>query len=109
MRIRIIDAFTDRPFAGNPAGVCLLDGDSWPDDAWMRQVANELGHETAFARALPDRVEADWALRWFTPVGESNVCGHATLATAHALHADGVLPAAARFASGFGPLIARVR
>jgi len=43
MRIRIIDAFTDRPFAGNPAAVCLLDGDSWPDEGWMRQVAAETG------------------------------------------------------------------
>jgi predicted PhzF superfamily epimerase YddE/YHI9 len=42
MRIRIIDAFTDRPFTGNPAGVCLLDADTWPDEAWMQQVAAEL-------------------------------------------------------------------
>jgi PhzF family phenazine biosynthesis protein len=85
MRIRIVDAFTDRPFAGNPAGVCLLDGDSWPDDTWMQQVASELNlSETAFA--LPDG--AGFGLRWFTPVNEVDLCGHATLATAHALHAD---------------------
>ena len=42
MRIRIIDAFTDRPFAGNPAAVCLLDADTWPDEAWMQQVAAEM-------------------------------------------------------------------
>ena len=66
MRIRIIDAFTDRPFAGNPAGVCLLDAGTWPDTEWMRRIAAELSHETAFARPLPDGAGADWALRWFT-------------------------------------------
>lgn len=114
MRIRIIDAFADRPFAGNPAGVCLLDSGAWPDGAWMRQVAAELSHETAFARPLPDGDDADWALRWFTPAAESNLCGHATLATAHALHTDHALhtehaPLTIRFASNFGPLIARTR
>jgi predicted PhzF superfamily epimerase YddE/YHI9 len=60
MRIRIIDAFTDRPFAGNPAGVCLLAAGSWPDTQWMRRIAAELNHETAFAHpvtvldAIPD-------------------------------------------------------
>jgi PhzF family phenazine biosynthesis protein len=88
MRIRIIDAFTDRPFAGNPAGVCLLDGQGWPDDTWMQQVASELNlSETAFA--LPDgSAGADFGLRWFTPVNEVDLCGHATLATAHALYRD---------------------
>ena len=115
MRIRIIDAFADRPFAGNPAGVCLLDAGPWPDKAWMRQVAAELRHETAFARPLPDDDDADWALRWFTPAAESNLCGHATLATAHALHTDRAvhtehaMPLTVRFASNFGPLIARTR
>ncbi|HEX4291233.1 MAG TPA: PhzF family phenazine biosynthesis protein [Trebonia sp.] len=107
MRIRIIDAFTDRPFAGNPAGVCLLDAGNWPDATWMRRVAAELGHETAFARPLPEDAGADWGLRWFTPAVESNVCGHATLATAHALHTDRGLPLTVRFSSGFGLLIAR--
>jgi predicted PhzF superfamily epimerase YddE/YHI9 len=63
-RVWIIDAFNDRAFAGNPAGVCLLNGDTWPDQKWMRQVAAELGHETAFARPLPDSADADWALRF---------------------------------------------
>jgi predicted PhzF superfamily epimerase YddE/YHI9 len=53
MRIRIIDAFTDRPFAGNPAAVCLLDVDTWPDEAWMRQIAVEMNLPmTAFAYRL---------------------------------------------------------
>jgi PhzF family phenazine biosynthesis protein len=107
MRIRIIDAFTDRPFAGNPAGVCLLGEGDWPDKLWMRRIAAELNHETAFARPLPDGADADWALRWFTPAAESNVCGHATLATAHALHTDRGTPLTVRFASQFGLLIAR--
>jgi predicted PhzF superfamily epimerase YddE/YHI9 len=61
MRIRIIDAFTDRPFAGHPAGVCLLDAGTWPDTEWMRRIAAELNHETAFAHPLPDGASADWA------------------------------------------------
>jgi PhzF family phenazine biosynthesis protein len=109
VRIRIVDAFTDKPFAGNPAGVCLLDTVGWPDDAWMRQVAAELGHETAFAHPLPADAHADWALRWFTPTAESNLCGHATLATAHAMHTDRAMPLTVRFASGGGILIAHTR
>ncbi|GAA4984734.1 PhzF family phenazine biosynthesis protein [Kitasatospora paranensis] len=115
MRIRIIDAFTDRPFGGNPAAVCVLDetdrpggadrpgwthqpdgpdrpDGTWPEDAWMRRVAAEMNQsETAFAlrRAAPDGT--DWGLRWFTPVNEAHLCGHATLATAHALHSDGLI------------------
>jgi PhzF family phenazine biosynthesis protein len=107
MRIRIIDAFTDRPFAGNPAGVCLLDASTWPSEEWMRRIAAELGHETAFAFPLPDGADHDWALRWFTAGAESNVCGHATLATAHALHTDRGAPLTVRFGSQFGVLIAR--
>ncbi|PPK95208.1 PhzF family phenazine biosynthesis protein [Kineococcus xinjiangensis] len=86
MRLRIIDAFTDRPFAGNPAGVCLLEEPA--PQAWMSSVAAELNlSETAFAVPTgPGR----WDLRWFTPTTEVDLCGHATLATAHALHSDGV-------------------
>ena len=108
MRIRVIDAFTDRPFAGNPAAVCLLDGDTWPDEAWMRRVAAEMNlSETAFAHPLPAGSDADWALRWFTVVQEVNLCGHATLATAYALAADGrVTGDRVRFASRGGVLTA---
>ncbi|WP_158884473.1 PhzF family phenazine biosynthesis protein [Amycolatopsis anabasis] len=98
MRIRIIDAFADRPFAGNPAAVCLLDTDTWPDEGWMQRVAAEMNlSETAFS--LPRAEGADRAIRWFTPVLEVNLCGHATLATAHALHADRGTVATVRFAS----------
>jgi len=105
MRIRIVDAFTDRPFAGNPAGVLLLD--SFPDDTWLQNVAVEVNHaETAFAHRLPAGGDADWALRWFTPAAEVNMCGHATLATAHVLHTTGAHEGPVRFASRSGVLIA---
>ena len=108
MRIRIIDAFTDRPFAGNPAAVCLLDeADTWPDERWMQQVAAEMHlSETAFAHPLTGSTEADWALRWFTPEVESNLCGHATLATAHAMHNDRGTAGTVRFMSRSGVLVA---
>ncbi|MGN0121359.1 MAG: PhzF family phenazine biosynthesis protein, partial [Streptomyces albidoflavus] len=84
MRLRIIDAFTDRPFSGNPAGVMLLD--AFPEDARLQRIAAEVNlSETAFAHPLEPGGEADWALRWFTPLREVELCGHATLATAHAL------------------------
>ena len=103
MRIRIIDAFTDRPFAGNPAAVVLLDGPDWPDAAWMQSVAAEMNlAETAFT--VPDG-EA-WGLRWFTPTVEVDLCGHATLATTHALRSDGLLKGTARFATRSGVLTA---
>src|SRR5882762_9096665 len=89
MRIRIIDAFTDRPFAGNPAAVCLLDSDTWPDEAWMRRVAIEMNlSETAFAHPLPGGAEAEGALSWFTPPDETTLCGHATLATTPGMRSE---------------------
>ncbi len=105
MRIRIIDAFTDQPFRGNPAAVCLLE-DTWPDEDWMRQVAAEMNlSETAFAHPVDDG-DADYALRWFTPEVETDLCGHATLATAHALHQDRGTPATVRFTTRSGILVA---
>lgn len=106
MRIRIIDAFTDQPFAGNPAGVCLLPGGPWPDEQWMQRVAAELNlSETAFARPSEDE-DADWDLRWFTPALEVRMCGHATLATVHAMLADGLVDAPVRFSTRSGILVA---
>ncbi|MGW0578774.1 PhzF family phenazine biosynthesis protein [Streptomyces sp. NPDC002920] len=105
MRIRIVDAFTDRPFAGNPAGVLLLD--AFPDDGWLQNVAKEVNHaETAFAHPLPPGGDADWALRWFTPVAEVDMCGHATLATAHVLHTTDAHEGPVRFATRSGVLVA---
>ncbi len=105
MRIHLVDAFTDRPFAGNPAGVLLLDG--FPKDDWLQKVALEVNHsETAFTHRLPEGGEADWALRWFTPITEVAMCGHATLATAHVLASTGVAAGPVRFATKSGVLIA---
>jgi PhzF family phenazine biosynthesis protein len=110
MRIRIVDAFTDRPFAGNPAAVCLLDADGWPEECWMQQVAAEMNlAETAFAHPLPGNAEADWALRWFSPTVEVELCGHATLATAHVLHSDHGVANTVRFSTRSGVLTAHTR
>ncbi|MBM9509154.1 PhzF family phenazine biosynthesis protein [Actinacidiphila acididurans] len=105
MRIRIVDAFTDRPFAGNPAGVLLLDADGFPADSWLQQVAAEVNlSETAFAHPLPAGEDADWALRWFTPATEVRLCGHATLATAHVLRTTGAAHGTVRFRTLSGVL-----
>ena len=78
----VVDAFTDRPFGGNPAGVCLLER-AWPSDRWLQQVGQEVNlAETAF---LVRRAETEYDLRWFTPAVEVDLCGHATLGSAHAL------------------------
>jgi PhzF family phenazine biosynthesis protein len=110
MRIRIVDAFTDRPFAGNPAGVLLLDGGVFPPDVWLQQVAAELNlSETAFAHPTPGSPAAEWALRWFTPATEVDMCGHATLATAHVLREDGLAgDGEVRFSTRGGVLGARL-
>ncbi|MDQ2869855.1 MAG: PhzF family phenazine biosynthesis protein [Acidobacteriota bacterium] len=77
-----VDAFTDRAFSGNPAAVCLLPEGSAPPDAWMQGVAREMNlSETAFLR----KENGGWHLRWFTPAAEVDLCGHATLASAHVL------------------------
>ena len=76
-----VDAFTDVPFAGNPAAVALVD--TFPDDVVMQSVAREMNlSETAFVVA---RGDGDHDLRWFTPTTEVELCGHATLAAAHLL------------------------
>ncbi|MET7309477.1 PhzF family phenazine biosynthesis protein [Streptomyces sp. NPDC005134] len=107
MRIRIVDAFTDRPFTGNPAAVLLLDSDAFPEADRLQQVALEMNlSETAFAHPLPPGGEADWALRWFTPATEVDMCGHATLATAHVLHTTGTAGGTMRFAARCGILTA---
>ena len=75
-----VDAFTSQPFRGNPAGVCLLN--QTKPDQWMQAVAQEMNlSETAFL--LPEN--GGYRLRWFTPAAEVDLCGHATLASAHIL------------------------
>jgi PhzF family phenazine biosynthesis protein len=103
IRIVQVDAFTDRPFAGNPAAVCVLR--ETPTDQWMRDVAREMNlSETAFLTPHDD----GYNLRWFTPAVEVDLCGHATLASAHVLWEDGHLPAGrqARFHTRSGLLLA---
>jgi PhzF family phenazine biosynthesis protein len=101
-----VDAFTAKPFRGNPAGVCLLDRPA--PAAWMQNVAKEMNlSETAFL--VPEK--SAFRLRWFTPRVEVNLCGHATLASAHILWEEGVLPlgAEARFHTRSGLLTAARR
>ena len=101
IRIVQVDAFTDRPFAGNPAAVCVLPGPAEP--AWMLSVANEMNlAETAFLHREGDA----WRLRWFTPTIEVDLCGHATLASAHVLWTEGHVPRTTplRFATRSGLL-----
>lgn len=89
-----VDAFSDAPFSGNPAGVCLLDAPL--DEARMQSIAFELGiAETAFL--VPGDDPATFGLRWFSPATEIDLCGHATLASAHALRQWGAV-------DGTGPL-----
>ena len=78
--LHTVDAFTDTPFAGNPAAVCITGTPR--DDAWMKHVAREMNlSETAFLHPI----EGGWSLRWFTPAVEVKLCGHATLASAFTL------------------------
>jgi PhzF family phenazine biosynthesis protein len=101
-----VDAFTNRPFTGNPAAVCLLPRAR--DDHWMQQVALEMNlAETAFLVRGPDGFD----LRWFTPGAEVDLCGHATLASAHVLWEEGHLKPseAARFHTRSGLLTATRR
>ena len=82
-----VDSFTNRPFTGNPAAVCLLS--EAKDDRWMQTVAKEMNlSETAFLLKHRDAYE----LRWFTPAVEVDLCGHATLASAHVLWTEGMVP-----------------
>ncbi len=85
-----VDAFTDKPFAGNPAAVCVTDTPL--DEDLMRAIAAEMNlSETAFLH--PDAIAGVYSLRWFTPAIEVDLCGHATLASAHVLWSEGHLPA----------------
>lgn len=101
-----VDSFTNHAFAGNPAGVCLLDQPAEPE--WMSAVAREMNlSETAFLV----RVEDGYQLRWFTPAVEVDLCGHATLASAHILWESGCISprAEVRFHTRSGLLTARLQ
>lgn len=104
VQITQVDAFTNKPFAGNPAAVCILAEPR--DERWMQQVATEMNlSETAFLHREGDGLR----LRWFTPAVEVDLCGHATLASAHVLWEEGHLEAGeeARFYTRSGLLTAR--
>ena len=106
VRLIQVDAFTDKAFAGNPAAVCLLPAPR--DDTWMQSVAREMNlSETAFLVKQKD----GFALRWFTPAVEMDLCGHATLASAHVLWEEGLLQPGepARFHTRSGLLTAERR
>jgi PhzF family phenazine biosynthesis protein len=101
-----VDAFTDKPFAGNPAAVCILPAPR--DERWMQDVAREMNlSETAFLHREND----GYRLRWFTPTVEVALCGHATLASAHVLWEGAHLPSStpARFHTKSGLLTAERR
>lgn len=103
MRQYVVDAFTDRVFAGNPAAVCVMD--RWVPDELMQSIAMENRFsETAFTV----REDGGYRLRWFTPGGEIDLCGHATLATASVLLSryDRDAPAVS-FDTLSGPLVVR--
>ncbi|MGB6300034.1 MAG: PhzF family phenazine biosynthesis protein [Rivularia sp. (in: cyanobacteria)] len=99
-----VDAFTNKPFAGNPAAVCVLETPQ--SDEWMQNVAKEMNlSETAFLVKQSD----GYSLRWFTPATEVPLCGHATLASSHVLWSENHLSAnqSARFHTKSGLLIAK--
>jgi predicted PhzF superfamily epimerase YddE/YHI9 len=103
LTITQVDAFTPEPFKGNPAAVCVLPEER--NDSWMQNVAREMNlAETAFLLPRPD----GWGLRWFTPAVEVDLCGHATLASAHVLWEAGALATqeTARFHTKSGLLTA---
>ena len=102
-----VDAFTDRIFEGNPAAVCLLPTPR--TEVWMQQMAREMNlSETAF---LEPQSTAVFGLRWFTPTVEVDLCGHATLASAHVLWDQRIVPEEAmiRFSTRAGVLTAQPR
>jgi len=104
LTITVVDAFTDQPFRGNPAAVCVLR--EWRSDAWLQSVAAEMNlSETAF---LVADGKGTFHLRWFTPAVEVDLCGHATLASAHVLWKTEVLSenTQARFETRSGLLTA---
>ncbi len=88
MKYFIVDAFTNRPFGGNPAGVVLLDTDTFPKNELMLRIAAELRYsETAFIKRHSAQ---EFTIRYFTPTAEVELCGHATIASFFLLHQKGL-------------------
>jgi predicted PhzF superfamily epimerase YddE/YHI9 len=104
-RITQVDAFTSERYRGNPAAICVLESEAEPE--WMQRVANEMNlSETAY---LVPSGGGEFGLRWFTPAVEVDLCGHATVAAAHVLWEDAVVPGnkTCRFRTRSGLLTAR--
>ena len=100
VKYSVVDAFTESPFKGNPAAVCLLEEEK--NDQWLQSVAAEFNiSETCYLTriaesqdpldSLNESSNPRFRLRWFTPVFEVKLCGHATLAAAHALFLSGLV------------------
>ncbi|XP_031501088.1 uncharacterized protein LOC116264819 [Nymphaea colorata] len=112
VKYAMVDAFTDVPFKGNPAVVCVLEEER--DGHWMQEAAKEFGIcVTAFVRPAsrectpPENGDAIFHLRWFTPVTELGICGHATLATSHHLFSSGIVAGTRiKFLTNSGPITA---
>lgn len=104
MKFWLVDAFTSQPFAGNPAGVCVIN--EFPSDQMMQKIAGELNwSQTAFVKPLG---EHHFHIRWFSPKDEAPICGHATLAASHILWQEKhTLNDTIWFESLAGPLVAR--
>lgn len=104
MKFWLVDAFTSQPFAGNPAGVCVVG--EFPHDGLMQKIACELHwSQTAFVKPIADH---HYHIRWFSPRDEAPICGHATLASAHILWQEQHTSSnTVWFESLAGPLVAR--
>lgn len=102
VQLFLVDAFTSVPFAGNPAGVCLTESD---DAVWMQAVAAEVNvSETAFVDVSTLATTGEVGLRWFTPTVEVEICGHATLASAHVLFENDLATSPISFRTAVGVL-----
>jgi PhzF family phenazine biosynthesis protein len=90
LEMYLVDSFAEEQFQGNPAAVCIMDGER--EDEWQQKVAAEMNaSETAFLLPLGDEPREGYSLRWFSPAAEVDLCGHATLASAHVLWESGRL------------------
>ncbi|XP_013719326.2 uncharacterized isomerase BH0283 [Brassica napus] len=112
VKYSVVDAFADSAFKGNPAAVCFLDDDDQRDDAWLQSLAAEFNlSETCFLTPITvsdDQVLPRFSLRWFTPVAEVDLCGHATLASAHVIFSNSLVDSeVVEFATRSGILTAK--
>ncbi|KAJ0245207.1 hypothetical protein HA466_0186780 [Hirschfeldia incana] len=110
VKYSVVDAFADSAFKGNPAAVCFLDDDDKRDNAWLQSLAAEFNlSETCFLTPITvSDVHPRFSLRWFTPVAEVDLCGHATLASAHVIFSNSLVDSeVVEFATRSGILTAK--